>query len=37
MCSAALPGCEGPGGTLGGNIDCFDSVAELDVSGNLDA
>ena len=35
VCSAVLPPgeCEGPGGGLGGNIDCFDSVAELDVSG----
>jgi hypothetical protein len=35
ICSVPLlPGvCETPGGALGGNIDCFDSVAELDVSG----
>jgi hypothetical protein len=35
VCSATLPPgiCEVPGGSLGGNIDCFDSVAELDISG----
>jgi hypothetical protein len=34
-CSALLaPGeCETPGGGLGGSLDCFDSVAELDVNG----
>jgi hypothetical protein len=33
-CSVPLGvSCEVPGGGLGGNIDCFDSTAELDVSG----
>jgi hypothetical protein len=34
-CSVPLPPgtCETPGGSLGGSLDCFDSVAELDVTG----
>jgi hypothetical protein len=32
-CSIPLPECEDVGGSLGGNIDCFDSTAELDVTG----
>jgi hypothetical protein len=34
-CTAFLPGgvCEGPGGSLGGNIDCFQSDAELTIKG----
>jgi hypothetical protein len=34
-CSVPLPPgiCETPGGSLGGNLDCFDSVAELSVNG----
>jgi hypothetical protein len=34
-CSIPLPPlqCEDVGGSLGGNVDCFDSVAELDITG----
>jgi hypothetical protein len=34
-CSIALPPgtCEGPGGSLGGNVDCFQSEAELTIDG----
>ncbi len=34
-CSSVIPPglCEVPGGGLGGNIDCFDSVAELTING----
>jgi len=35
LCTIALPGgvCEGPGGSLGGNVDCFQSSAELTIEG----
>jgi hypothetical protein len=35
LCSVSLPPgvCETPGGTQGGNIDCFDSTAEVMLSG----
>ncbi len=35
LCTAALPGgvCEAPGGSLGGNIDCFQSDASLTIEG----
>jgi hypothetical protein len=35
LCSIALPGgvCEGPGGSLGGNVDCFQSEARLTIEG----
>jgi len=34
-CTVPLPGgvCEAPGGSLGGNVDCFQSEAELTISG----
>jgi hypothetical protein len=34
-CSIPLPGgvCEGPGGSLGGNVDCFQSEVELSIIG----
>jgi hypothetical protein len=34
-CSAAIPPglCEAPGGGLGGNVDCFDSTLEFEVTG----
>lgn len=34
-CSVVLPAgaCEGPGGTLGGTVDCFYSEAELTITG----
>ncbi len=34
-CSVPIPpgACETQGGSLGGNLDCFDSVAELQVTG----
>jgi len=34
-CTAALPPatCEGAGGSLGGNVGCYSSVLELDISG----
>ena len=34
-CSIPLPGgvCEGPGGTLGGNADCFQSDLALEITG----
>jgi hypothetical protein len=34
-CTIALPGgvCEGPGGSLGGNVDCFQSEAQLTITG----
>jgi hypothetical protein len=33
ICSVPIITCEAPGGGLGGNLDCFDSVAELTISG----
>jgi hypothetical protein len=35
LCSAGIPPglCEAPGGGLGGNADCFDSVLEFEVKG----
>jgi hypothetical protein len=35
VCSVPIPAlqCETPGGSLGGNVDCFGSTAELDISG----
>jgi hypothetical protein len=35
LCTIALPAgfCEGPGGTLGGNVDCFQSSAVLTIEG----
>ncbi|MBW2697652.1 MAG: hypothetical protein JRE70_14330 [Deltaproteobacteria bacterium] len=34
-CTISLPGgvCEGPGGSLGGNINCFQSEADLAITG----
>jgi hypothetical protein len=38
ICSTALPPgeCEGEGGSLGGNFDCFDSTLDLTVTGTGD-
>ncbi len=35
LCSVGLPPnvCEGPGGSLGGHVDCFDSALELQIAG----
>jgi hypothetical protein len=37
-CSMALPlpGCEGTGGSMGGNYECFEATLKLDVSGTGD-
>jgi hypothetical protein len=35
LCTVALPGgvCEAPGGSLGGNVDCFQSEAVMTITG----